>query len=442
MAVSMIGILILAGAVLGVLALVVFILTNKQTRLFGAIGLALLFMAGMLLFTYSIASSAYQAEQRVKQEFQEVQDARRAVEKARLANELKRLTSPKINLSDASEPADPGAEAGVPLTVVTSPPAWGERPQSDYEPDSDFAKQIAAERDADFILIKRPQIKKGLEQCLALERAVMLDAARRYVNNRSETKIADNAPLGMSAVEIYKRFVKERQLIEKDGKHTIYTMFVVKNKEGGDELLAKTLALAEDNSDPVPSADRPAWVDNPPKRAGGVFTTVVRVGPYSQLDECYEETDRQLADLAYDYLKSNAPASVDGHKNARSAWFFGMTNSSLRELLYRDEFVEPVESSVGDMQNLYTLVEITPEDGERIRKSREKHIRVTLRDERVTIVTIFAGGILGLVALVFGLLKLDEATRGYYSKWLLLGVPVGILLLMVILLEEFHVIKL
>jgi len=42
-------------------------------------------------------------------------------------------------------------------------------------------------------------------------------------------------------------------------------------------------------------------------------------------------------------------------------------------------------------------------------------------------VSIYSGGVLGLLGLVFGLLKVDTWTRGYYSKPLFLGVPAAII---------------
>jgi hypothetical protein len=38
-----------------------------------------------------------------------------------------------------------------------------------------------------------------------------------------------------------------------------------------------------------------------------------------------------------------------------------------------------------------------------------------------------SAGILGLLFTVWGLLKVDTATKGYYSKWLFVGVPAAII---------------
>jgi hypothetical protein len=44
-----------------------------------------------------------------------------------------------------------------------------------------------------------------------------------------------------------------------------------------------------------------------------------------------------------------------------------------------------------------------------------------------------AGSILGLLGLIYGLLKVDTWTRGYYTKRLFLGVPAAIIGLLALL---------
>ena len=44
-----------------------------------------------------------------------------------------------------------------------------------------------------------------------------------------------------------------------------------------------------------------------------------------------------------------------------------------------------------------------------------------------------AGSVLGLIGLVFGLLKVDTWTKGYYTKRLFLGVPAAIIGLLALL---------
>jgi hypothetical protein len=55
------------------------------------------------------------------------------------------------------------------------------------------------------------------------------------------------------------------------------------------------------------------------------------------------------------------------------------------------------------------------------------------RQESIAVIAIFGGlALLGL-ALIYGLLKLDTWTRGYYTKRLFLGVPAAIIAVVVLL---------
>ena len=49
------------------------------------------------------------------------------------------------------------------------------------------------------------------------------------------------------------------------------------------------------------------------------------------------------------------------------------------------------------------------------------------RESRLTAIGLLSGSVLGMIGLVFGLLKVDTATKGYYSKRLFLGVPAAII---------------
>jgi hypothetical protein len=49
------------------------------------------------------------------------------------------------------------------------------------------------------------------------------------------------------------------------------------------------------------------------------------------------------------------------------------------------------------------------------------------RGERFAVVGAGAGSVLGLIGVVFGLLRVDTWTKGYYTKRLFLGVPAAII---------------
>ncbi len=95
----------------------------------------------------------------------------------------------------------------------------------------------------------------------------------------------------------------------------------------------------------------------------------------------------------------------------------------IRREIARKEYVETVERSVGPMKQLYVQVEFSPSIDQELRQ-RWDELR---RQNRFAIVGAGAGSVLGLLGLVFGLLKVDTWTKGYYTKRLFFGVPAAII---------------
>jgi hypothetical protein len=75
------------------------------------------------------------------------------------------------------------------------------------------------------------------------------------------------------------------------------------------------------------------------------------------------------------------------------------------------------------MKKLYTLIEFNPNIDRQLRQYWDSH----QRKERFAVVGAGASGILGLLGLCYGLLKVDTWTKGYYTKRLFLGVPAAII---------------
>lgn len=177
------------------------------------------------------------------------------------------------------------------------------------------------------------------------------------------------------------------------------------------------------------SRERPEWVDRPPKRVGNVFRKVAISEPFSTIDECHHDLEQKLMaavrDRYYTLLgtgRFEAAPSVDPRSLGVSVDYI------LREIC-RDEFVETVESSVGPMKQVYVLMEFTPGIDNQLRQAWER----SFRQERVVTVASIAGGVLGMVAIGYGLLSLDTMTKGYYTKRLLFGGGVAIIALIAML---------
>jgi hypothetical protein len=102
----------------------------------------------------------------------------------------------------------------------------------------------------------------------------------------------------------------------------------------------------------------------------------------------------------------------------------------IRREIATDEYVETAERSFGPMKKLYTLIEFSPA----VDRELQARWEASRRGERVAVVGMGAASVLGILGLAWGLLKVDTATRGYYTKRLFLGVPAAIIGVVVLLM--------
>ncbi|MEN1680215.1 MAG: hypothetical protein AAGJ46_11530 [Planctomycetota bacterium] len=372
-AISMVGLLVLAGGVLGGLALLGLILANEKTRVAGValigFGVAMVVALGFVGFQ---SRQAAIAEQRVAGELAHARAAEAAA-RARVEAEqaLEKLTEPKIKIEeddvDAPEAAEQEAlEAAAPEYLAM---------KAKVEEISRALKQ----KTAAYTKLLKEQKTPESKEASADERAeVDKDLARRLAEIESLKKL-------------------QRSLSDR---------FIV------DELA------------------RPKWLDLPPTPSGSeVFSTVIDSGPYATVAESKRAADIALLNHVNAYLQTE-----HGLQDvATQPGDFGLTPKQLRDITVRDEFVEPFETSIGaELQRAFLLVEIAEEDGETLAGRLTKTLADRRRSDGVKRVGVLSGGVLGLLSLVFGLLKVDEATKGYYTKRLFLGVPAAILALLAV----------
>jgi hypothetical protein len=188
----------------------------------------------------------------------------------------------------------------------------------------------------------------------------------------------------------------------------------------------------------VAKVTRPVWVDAPPKRIGEKTAKEVLVtDEWSSEEECERARDIGLMLKTYEHLQRliGAPYhgfQLDHRMNSDASWGddrlrklarMGITVDYARREIAKDEFLETVDRSVGPMMKLYTLVEFSPDVDRELRQRWDAY----QRQENFAIVGGGAASILGLLGLIFGLLKIDTWTKGYYTKRLFLGVPAAII---------------
>lgn len=166
-------------------------------------------------------------------------------------------------------------------------------------------------------------------------------------------------------------------------------------------------------------AKRPAWVDATHKRVGNVRRQVVVSDPYDTVEACYRALQRyKLQDAVRDRLDEIAPVRYGASLEA-----LGLGPDFVWREVCHDEWVETLDTSVGEMKRVHALLEFDASVDRQLTEAARNYAR----QYRIEEVGSVAGLGLGSLALLFGLLKVDTWTKGYYTKRLFFGVPAVII---------------
>lgn len=186
-----------------------------------------------------------------------------------------------------------------------------------------------------------------------------------------------------------------------------------------DEQEAEELDLASPTAETLP-----AWANQPAVRVGTVYRRVVSDGPYATADEARERVQdnidqavhEYLTELVSDYLRQPALVPQLGE--------LGITRRFIRDNIVAEEFYASRDTSVAaDMKTALVLLEFNASVSDKLLEQWQSHAR----QARTRTLTLAACGVLGVLAGALGLMKLDTATKGYYTKRLFIGVPLAII---------------
>lgn len=165
---------------------------------------------------------------------------------------------------------------------------------------------------------------------------------------------------------------------------------------------------------------RPAWVESASLRVGPLHTTAVSSGPWLSAEEARRALDERLLQATREYL-----VELVDHPNADLVTSTYTLADVKNRLLTPDHlYEERVEGELsGSTCQLHALLQFD----ESFRTEALQRWREIVTRIRLTQAGLAAGGLLLLVAMLFGLLRADTATRGYYTRTLQILAAVTIL---------------
>jgi len=147
-----------------------------------------------------------------------------------------------------------------------------------------------------------------------------------------------------------------------------------------------------------PAAGRPAWVDAPPRYVDNAYLVPIAAGPYTTQQEC--EADMPAA------LEAALDKYIEQYVGPEAARRVRLPDSGydLRRQLVRQEWVETVQTSLGEMVVLHAQLEVDRKVQDRIRDA----LRQATAAGRLWVAAAGLGGVLALLGVLFGYLKLTE----------------------------------
>jgi len=186
---------------------------------------------------------------------------------------------------------------------------------------------------------------------------------------------------------------------------------------------------AENKPEQLNKPPKPDWLENPPKRMGNLYRQVVSSEPFYSVKECDQQLEILLLEAVRERLQTLASDGVSQSVLLPDLNSFGISQSYISREICKDEFTETVSFSLGEMKRVHVLMEFSPVVEDHLLATWKQHER----RHRLGVVGKFAALALSLLASVYGLLQFDTWTRGYYTRRLLVGVPVVIIMAVVLL---------
>lgn len=176
----------------------------------------------------------------------------------------------------------------------------------------------------------------------------------------------------------------------------------------------------------------PNWVINPPKQVGSVYRECVASDPFVSEDECRRQLELNQLTAAVARRINHMVAGRGGRAvNLEGPLPAGIGLDYIFRDICRDQFTGIIDTSVGPMKKVYVLMEFNRNVDEHLDQSWTRWER---QHRLSSFGKIAALSLTGLAA-VYGLLRFDTWSKGYYSKQLLVGGVLAIIAFAVFLLR-------
>lgn len=188
------------------------------------------------------------------------------------------------------------------------------------------------------------------------------------------------------------------------------------DEQPNDTADAETATDPAESRRPAAPIVRPEWVDAPPLEisTAGAYQEVVTSGQFATWKECQTALDAKIALAVGEYLEriDYAPPGARYGPPLVSRAFI---DERIVKELYSER---PNSPRAGEMCEMHALLAFDDATRRELRQSLAERYESGIQAHRLLGVGALAGLLLALVGSVYGYLRIDTATKGYYSGYL------------------------
>jgi hypothetical protein len=165
---------------------------------------------------------------------------------------------------------------------------------------------------------------------------------------------------------------------------------------------------SDDHSHDAQPNNRPAWIDSKGEYAAdGTYFAVVHTPPKLTLRDAMREVEPRMRDEAQEFVNTAVPRA------RYQRWFNGLHWSSIIRRAEKERFVETLHSRYADADTVVVHVRMafTPQ----LQQEIMRMIQDVVLWQRTGLLVLIGAFVLAAIGILYGYLRLDTATKGYYT---------------------------
>jgi hypothetical protein len=167
------------------------------------------------------------------------------------------------------------------------------------------------------------------------------------------------------------------------------------------------ITIETDDDTVIIPPGRPMWVGQAPQLEGSIHSVAVCSDPYATHQQAVKALERKMEDATEKYITDYLHS-----KFAANLIHYDVKDIKRQLLTPSNVYHEKITVSIGPMHQVHALLEFKPDFREQL-DQRWGEMRATYRLAETGLIS---GGVLLVLATIFGYFRLDNATRGYYTS--------------------------